>query len=83
MPNKLHPFLSTTMHSNYTTFCYDKIHDKNCGRWGETGQEKGPGDLFPVEPTDETFMSRRTRSGGPRFCADRSEAETTLNPGFK
>ena len=23
------------------------------GRWGETDKEKGPVDLFPVEPTDE------------------------------
>ena len=29
------------------------------GRWGKTDLEKGPVDLFPVEPTDETFMSRR------------------------
>jgi len=29
------------------------------GRWGETDFEKGPVDLFPVEPTDEAFMPRR------------------------
>ena len=36
-----------------------KFVTKNSGRWGETDTEKDSGNLFPVEPTDETFMSRR------------------------
>ena len=35
-----------------------KKHYKN-GRWGEAEKEKGLGDLFPDEPTDEPFMARR------------------------
>ena len=32
--------------------------NKSSGRWGETDYEKGPVDLFPVEPTDEAFMRK-------------------------
>lgn len=32
---------------------------ENLGRWGEVVIEKGPGVLFPTEPTDEPFMVRR------------------------
>ena len=29
------------------------------GRWGKTDLEKGPVDLFPVEPTDETYRTKK------------------------
>ena len=32
--------------------------DISCRRWGETETEKGPVDLFPVEPTDDAAMLR-------------------------
>ena len=39
-----------------------------CGRWGETETEKGPVDLFPVEPTDEaTYVARRPWSLVPHY----------------
>ena len=31
----------------------------SCGKWGEADQQKGPVDLFAVEPTDEAGMPRR------------------------
>ena len=50
---------------HFSTETYSMFSDavpylsKVCGRWGETDQEKGLVDLFPVEPTDEAFMPRR------------------------
>ena len=35
---------------------------KNCGRWGETEVEKDSVNLFPIEPTDETFERKKSRS---------------------
>ena len=30
-----------------------------CGRWGETGLKKGSVNLFSVEPTDETYITKK------------------------
>ena len=34
------------------------------GRWGEVEKEKGPGDLFPTEPTDEARQGEETLNLG-------------------
>lgn len=46
-------FLSRLCH---THFVKDELPR---GRWGEVDKEKGPGDLFPTEPTDEAVRLRR------------------------
>ena len=37
-----------------------------CGRRGEEDKEKGPGDLFPSEPTDEGTCAEETLNRGSR-----------------
>ena len=36
----------------------------SCGRWGEVEKEKGPVDLFPVEPTIEPHQGEETLDHG-------------------
>ena len=43
-----------------------KFMTKNSGRWGETDPEKGPGDLFPGEPTDEGIYAEETLDLGDK-----------------
>ena len=38
----------------------------SAGRWGEAEKEKGPVDLFPVEPTDEVRKDEETLNLGSR-----------------
>ena len=80
MLSKLHT-LCTTIHSNYTTFCYDKIHDKNCGRWVKRAKKKVRGTFFPSNrPTRHLCRGAR---GPVDLAFAPTEAKTTLNPGFK
>ncbi|WP_035787053.1 hypothetical protein, partial [Butyrivibrio sp. XPD2002] len=53
--------LSHAIKINYTCALLEFFY---CRRWGETETEKCPGDIFPVEPTDEVLRTEETLNPG-------------------